>query len=585
MKKFLSTTIIFFFIFNFLFFVFPDKTFSDELDDLNKQINDLTTALNMSINATRPLESQLKSLQAQIKEIKNRVAVIEKDIENKKKIIDDGYKNMEKQQKILNIAIRNYYIKSYYDSPILVFLSGQDASEITQLLAYQKAKADQDKTIITNIALSIADLEVKKRALEDEQSRLVTAKASLDEQSGKLDKIVSGAKEYQTKLSGQIAQLTSRQQELLAQKLGSLNLPKSAYSMRGGCTDDRNINPGFSPRFALFTYGVPNRVGLSQFGAWGRAKAGQDYEQILRAYYSFDGIQDADVNTNIKVNDSNGFNSGNIIWSGGLEDYIKRIYEVPDSWADNNLAALKAQAIAARSYVLAATNNGTSSICANEYCQAFQTNPKGGNWEQAVNATPGKVMIQGGNPIKAWFSSTHGGYVFTSGDIGWSQTSFTKRAVDASSSINSFSDLQSSAYDKDSPVFYCDWGSRAQYNKTAWLKSDEIADIVNVLILAKNDSSTQQHLSQVDKPNPDGVDTWDADRVKQELRNRNITPYNSVSDISVDWDKGTGRTTSVNVTGDAGTTPFSGDEFKNYFNLRAPSNINIVGPLYNVEKR
>lgn len=584
MKKLILVFFLLFFAGSGLFFSVP-KIFSDELEDINKQIGELTEALNMSVNATKPLESQLNSMQKQITDIKMRVKTIEQDVEAKKKNIDEGYKNLAKQEAILDRVIQDFYIKSYYDSPFLTLLSAPSASEITQVLAYQKAATDKDKAIITNIALSIENLETKKKDLEAEQAQLTAIKANLDEQSDKLDKIVKGAKEYQSTLTSKIAQLSAKQQELLAQKLGSLNLPKSAYSMKGGCTDDRNIDPGFSPRFALFTYGVPNRIGLSQFGAWGRAKAGQNYDTILRAYYSFDNYQDIDVNTNIRVNDGNGFNSGNIIWSGSLEDYIKRIYEVPDSWADNDLAVLKAQAIAARSYVLAATNNGSSSICANEYCQAFQINPKGGNWEQAVNATSGKVMVQGGQPIKAWYSSTHGGYVFSSGDIGWSSTSYTKRGVDASGSINSFSDLQNSAYDKDSPVFYCDWGSRAQYNKTAWLKPEEMADIVNVLMLAKTDSSTQKHLSQTDKPNPDGVDTWDTDKVKQELRSRSITPYNNVSDISVDWDKGVGRTTTVNVSGDAGSKSFSGDEFKNYFNLRAPSNINIVGPLYNAEKR
>lgn len=578
-----------FFVFSLLFlffissFIFLQNSFSDELDNITKEINDLTSALNMSVKATKPLESELKSLQAKITGIKSRVSQIENDVIVKKKNIDDGYKNLEKQTNILNKAIRSYYIKSYYNSPFLVLFSeAQSVDNITQILAYQKAAQDQDKAIITNIAISISDLEEKKKNLEDEQAQLIVIKKNLDEQSAKLDGVVKGAKEYQATLSNKIAQLSQKQQDLLAQKLGSLNLPKSAYSMKGGCTDDRNIDPGFSPRFALFTYGVPNRVGLSQFGAWGRAKANQDADTILRAYYNFDSFQNVDTNTNIRVNDGNGFNTGNIIWSGSLEDYIKRIYEVPDSWTDNDLAVLKAQAIAARSYVLAATNNGASSICANEYCQAFQTNPKGGNWETAVNATPGKVMVQGGQPIKAWFSSTHGGYVFTSGDIGWSDTSWTKRGVDASGSINSFGDLLNNAYDKDSPIFYCDWGSRAQYNKTAWLKSDELADIVNVLMLAKKDSSTQKHLSQVDKPNPDGVDTWDAGRVKQELGS---SAFNSISDISISADFGSGRTTTVTVSGDGKSVPFGGDEFKTYFNLRAPSNINIVGPLYNVEKR
>jgi len=91
---------------------------------------------------------------------------------------------------------------------------------------------------------------------------------------------------------------------------------------------------------------------------------------------------------------------------------------------------LKAQAIAARSYALAYTNNGSGSICTTNNVRSFQDNVKTGNWEQAVKDTAGLVMIQGGNPIKAWFSSTHGGYIHSSGDIGWSDTLGQKNAQD-----------------------------------------------------------------------------------------------------------------------------------------------------------
>ena len=90
---------------------------------------------------------------------------------------------------------------------------------------------------------------------------------------------------------------------------------------------------------------------------------------------------------------------------------------------------------------------------------------------------------------------------------------------------------------------------------------------------------------RVDKPNPDGVDTWDEDRVRQELQNRGVTPFNTISSASVNADFGSGITTSVTVNGDAGSQTFNGTDFENYFNLRAPSNINIVGPLYNIEQR
>lgn len=156
---------------------------------------------------------------------------------------------------------------------------------------------------------------------------------------------------------------------------------------------------------------------------------------------------------------------------------------------------------------------------------------------------------------------------------------------DTKGDVNSFSDLNDRAYDRDSPCFYAAQGARSEYGKSAWLKVSEVADIVNILMLAKKDSSVQNHLSQPDKPNPDGVETWDSERIKQELRNRGTTPYNNITSVFVDWDKGLGKTTSVNVSGDAGSNSFEGNEFKNFFNLRAPANIQIVGPLYNIEKR
>jgi hypothetical protein len=147
--------------------------------------------------------------------------------------------------------------------------------------------------------------------------------------------------------------------------------------------------------------------------------------------------------------------------------------------------------------------------------------------------------------------------------------------------VGSFSDLMNNAYDKSSPVFYCDWGSRPANNKTAWLKPDELANIVNAVILAEKEPSVKSHLYQVDKPNPEGTDTWSDSQVKSELSNQGGTPIDSVTSVSVGVDFGTGRTTTVTVNGQS----INGDDFKNYFNLRAPANIQIVGPLYNIEKR
>jgi hypothetical protein len=560
-KKIIYPLLLIFFIFAFSFI---GKVYGDELDDINKQLKQLETSYNQSKAATAPLEAQLNSIKA-------RVKYIETDLARKKQEIDDGYKNLEAKKIIFDKAVTKNYIESYTQN-WLSSLVGSQASGIIQNLAYQKAKANQDKVIITNIALSITDLEQKRKKLESEEAKLAAVKISLD-------KVVTEAKAYQSTLSNQIAALSARQQQILSQRLSSLGIPLFASSP-GSCSSDIGKDPGFGGAFGFFSYGVPNRVGLNQYGSKGRAEAGQGYEEILRAYYNADITNGYNTSINIHVTGNNEYGqSFDDNWN--IEDYLKHVYEVPTNWPENSL---KAQAIAARSFALAYTNNGSGNICPSQQCQVVKREENSDAWKNAVSATAGIVLTNGGNPIKAWFSSTHGGYIHSSGDIGWSDTSWTKNAKDTRSDVSNFSDLKNNAYDKDSPWFYCDWGSRSDYNKTAWLKPDEVADIVNVIMLARADSSVNEHLYQTDKSNPAGTDTWDQGRIKTELQNRGITPFNSVSGINVDVDWSAGRVTTVHINGDASDPSISGSFFKTYFNLRAPANIQIVGPLYNVER-
>src|SRR3990167_8256990 len=117
---------------------------------------------------------------------------------------------------------------------------------------------------------------------------------------------------------------------------------------------------------------------MSQYGANGRANAGQSHEDILRAY--FNNISFENRNARIKVQ---GFGEMD------LEEYMLGIYEMPNSF---HIEALKSQAVAARSYALAYTNNGANEICTTQSCQVYKDSPKGGKWEEAVRATEGEVM-------------------------------------------------------------------------------------------------------------------------------------------------------------------------------------------------
>ncbi|MBF8249864.1 MAG: hypothetical protein HW400_465 [Candidatus Levybacteria bacterium] len=588
MRKFLKFSVLIIFLIFFLSFFSSiinaeDNICDKDPKDLNESqlstcIDQLSKSMNLSKTATQGVQDQING-------IKSRVAFIENDLIIKQKNIDNGYKELTKITEILNKAIRDYYIKSYYNSPLVVFLSAASASEITQLLAYQKAATDQDKVIITNIALSIQDLETKRKNLKTEQENLAVVKE-------KLDKVVAEAKTYQANLSGKIAGLSARQREILNQRLSALNIPRSAGS-GGACSSDltNGKSANFSGGFGFFTYGVPNRVGLSQYGAFGRSKDGKSAEDILQAYYSNYELK-KDYSQDITINVESGP-------SLKIEEYLRHLGEMPESWGnDGGFEALKAQATAARSYALAYTSNGQGTICGTDSCQVYLPNEKGGKWNEAVEATKGWVMVQGGQPIKAWFSSTHGGYIHSSGDIGWSGTSWTKNAQDIIGNVSSFSDLKDNAYDGpshgNSPSFYCDWGARSgNYGGTAWLRPDETADIVNAVKLASLDASTGCFLFQTDKAPPAAdpqkgcpeTGNWSSDTVKQKLRDKGATPFDSVSNISVDdVDWGSGKTSTIRINGNTSDS-FSGGFFKDYFNLRAPANIQIVGPLYNVERQ
>ncbi|OGH10747.1 MAG: hypothetical protein A3B38_03510 [Candidatus Levybacteria bacterium RIFCSPLOWO2_01_FULL_36_13] len=548
MKKILA--LAFLTLFTFLFSVINvPQGLTDELDDITKQINDLTNALNMSISATKPLETEVNS-------IKNRVTVIEKDLIVKEKNIEDGYKNLEKEYQILNETIRDYYIKSYYNSPLLILLSSNSASELTQILGYQRATADRDKAIITNIVLSISSLEERKKELESEKGRIVVIK-------DKLSKIIGEAKTYQADLSGKIADLSARQQEIINSRSGSF----TATIGDSNLADDYNASiNGFrasapSGYFAAFSFGAfTHRKGMSQYGARGRAMNGQSANQILSKYYGKEPVN-KDTGGDISVS---GFGSMN------FEDrYLMGIAEMPSTWHPE---ALKAQAIAARTYAYRYKVEGKE-ICTTEACQVFSSS-KADNppqaWRDAVNSTRGQVL----EDVVTYYASTHGGFTTTSG---WDTTdgsggsSFTDKAWDGKGG---------------SPWLYKAWytqgystGSDKCGRSNPWLSPEEMADIVNAAIALKTGGIDTSRITPVTTScwggNPYSMD---------ELRNLVSGNGGISSATSVSVSQGDGTTNNVTING----ISFSGSEFKKAFNLRAPGRLSIPQSgfaFFNIEKK
>lgn len=537
------------------------NTSSLNLPAIEKCLAEIQKAYELSVKATKPLESEFQRMQKQISGIKARASQIEQDIVVKKEDIDQGYKNLAKQQLILNRTISDFYIKSYYNSPFLVLLSAPSASKITQVLAYQKAATDQDKLIITNIALSIQDLETKKVNLENEQERLASIKAGLDDQSAKLDKIISGARAYQSVLSGQIAQLTAKQEEILNAKGGTFTTSVGDVPLADDSRASPNYNPGFSPAFAAFSFGAfTHRNGMSQYGAKGRADSGQSAEQILAFYYP-----------GANLNKSYGVPATiNVIDYGprAFEDeYMKRIYEMPNSFPKE---ALKAQAVAARTYAI----RQGGSICATESCQVFKDTNKGGAWEDAVNETRGWVLEGGPN---AQYSSTTGGY---GNNSGWDTTSGNKDS------------WTGGAYEKiaASPWFYKGWftqyysiSSSTCGRSHPWLNQEEMSDVLNAYLIQNKGGVDNGRITPV-TTTCWGGNPYSMGETRDLAANVGGGSVSSISNISVLYGND-GKTANITFSTNRGDISIGGSDFKQIFNLRAPGYISIKSPLYNVERK
>lgn len=568
--------LLFFYSFILLYFYLPpvyaqvcDPTCTNTIECRDK-IAKCQEAWNQMEAAKKPHVDALRKMEADIAAFQAKIKSIEADLVKKAKAIALGESELGDLLGLAGTRIRQFYIRSFAVSPMTAFFSSTNIGSFLRVLAYQQSVTNEDKKEITKTAISVKDLEEKKKELEKDKSTLAYLKEETDKRAASVRKLVGEAEGYQSKLSGIIANLTALQQSILSAKLGTFQTSVGDVPLADDAASRPDYNPGFSPAFAAFSFGAPHFKGMSQYGAFGRAKSGQSAEEILKAYYG-GGIEiKKDYSTDISIQ-VDGFGRFSI------EDYAKRIYEMPGSWGDEGgYEALKAQVVAARSYALARTNNGAGSICATEACQVFKSSPKGGKWEEAVNATRGWVLLAGGKPFSAWYASTSGGYQESYSFNGYSTPGFWDTS-------NGRSGWTSQAYEKTagSPWFYKGWYRTRSGDSCGrshpWLTSEEMADILNawvVLFGGGGDSSRVTPLGSCWSGNP--YSTTDL---------RSIGGYSSVSSVSVTYSEG-GVTATVTFQTNKGSTPaINGNDFYKAFNLRAPGRIALKSGLFNIEKK
>ena len=550
------------------------------IDQTNQEYADTEKSIADIKNQLAALSSQSYSTQEELDEANKEVEAVRKDLAKIEAQLDQ-----KKDELLIAIGIRDHQIRYLYKHPgdnfLELFVDADGFGEFSQMAGYQKKIVGISKELIVLINEEVTvvqknrdEIDAIKEELEkiasDISSKLANIQGQISYQYYQENVLSSNALALKNSLSS----LTNKQKKLIAQKLAKSSRRQSVGDSPP--TSEPLPNPGFSPAYVFLTYGYPHRVGMNQYGAYGRALAGQKYTTILKAYYKSVSVGKYPVPSNIKV-----AGVGTISFEN---NYMRGISEMPRSWS---MEALKAQAVAARTYALNwVQSHPGQSICTTQSCQVYRSSSANCSgtynrrWCDAVNATRGVVVTYGGSPITAWYASTAGGYTLSSATVWGGYRAYAQGIKDFGSK---------GAYDGpkygNSPWYHTFWNGKGCNNAFPWLTKSEITDLFNAALLSQKSSGYNKYLSQ-NPACPGRTAGWSQSRVISELKKRGVKDVGTLSNVIPAFDN-KGNTSSITFVSNKYPTgkTFSGNFFRSIFNLRSLGNLVILTSLYDVQIR
>ena len=548
-----------------------------QIDQKNKEYSDTQKSLEGIKNDLAYLGSQAYTTTGELDEANKKVGSVRKELEKVEADLATKKDELQLAQAIRDEQVRFLY-KHPGGSPLELFTTAGGFSEFSQVMGFQKKVLGTSKDLIASINEEVTMVKKIRDQVAESKEELEKIAGSISTQLAAIQGQINYGSYQQNVLSVQAIQLQSnlknlstKQKKLIAEKLAKASKNQSVGDVAPA--SEPLPNPGFSPAYVFLTYGYPHRVGMSQYGAYGRALAGQSYTTILKAYYKSVSVGSYPVPSTINV-----AGYGNISFEN---NYLRGISEMPRSWS---MEALKAQAVAARTYALNwIQNNPGQSICTSQSCQVYRASSANcsgtynSRWCSAVNATKGKVVTYAGSPITAWYASTAGGYTLSSAEVWGSARGYSVGIKD----FGSKGAYDGPAYGK-SPWYHTFWNGKGCNNAFPWLTKAEITDLFNAALLSQKSSSYNQHLSQ-NPACPGRTPGWSASRVRSELASQGIKDVGTLSNVISATD-GKGHTSSVTFVSNKYPTgkTFSGGFFRSVFNLRSLGNLVILTSLYDV---
>lgn len=544
-------------------------------------------------NSGYSLDYQIQLIEEELDKVKKEMDRVQTEMADKEKYISEKEKEIaDKQVKVNEISDKLY--RNSRINPLDILLRKDGPENVIQSLIFNKFVIASQVSYMKRLAVEMAGLKVEKEKLaedkknfEADQADFNESKAILADQKALLQKQLNAQVSTKGALTKQIGvlndQISKLQEAILIAKSGQTVVPVDSVPSSG---DKYATLAGFRANapagsFAVFSIGAyANRNGMSQYGANRRAEAGQTAEQILKAYYpSYQLKKDYNVaNINITVVGTNTYKQTFTGQTYDLNTYVKHIYEMPTNW---NIEALKAQAITARSFALAHTQNGQKSICPSQNCQEAKLELNSVSWQSAVDQTANWVLVdKNGNPVSTQYDAVTGGWTNT---VGWDTTDGQGGSGDWMSKAWESMSYPDGA--SGSPWFYKAWyrltydDSSASCGRYPWLSNEEFSDILNTWLIVEKGEGLNVDASKIlpitintcPFPGSSGGNPYTMSQLRKLLSN----PVTSVTGSPVVLQGSKGQSTTINVPTNRGVLSIPACQFKYVFNMRAPGYLTI----------
>lgn len=520
----------------------------DKLDSVLSEISKLANQLNVT-------QSELNNVQSSINNVVSELNIINSNLSDRQEKLSDKIS-------FRNSLLRNYAKKSS-NSTLEMFFSpspiGSGFGQAAFLYVFNRSVNAKVLSSIDVLNNEITEFEKQKKEAEELKKELETAQANLISLTSSLAAKKGNVEEEGEKLEEEKTQyeeeLEDLQDKILELKSGGGNGTVGEYA----ATKVKIPDAPFKPAFAALSYGAYSHYkGMSQYGAKGRAEDGESYEDIIKFYYKTD-VDKKDLPGKLCVE---GY--GNM----DFQTYLYGLGEMPSDWPED---ALKAQAIAARSYAYRYAKAGKC-ICTTQSCQVFvksKSDKPPSRWKKAVDDTKGMVLKN--SDIVAYYSSTTGGYIE---NIGWD----TKDSWPGGAYENK----------ANSPWFRKAWYTKSYSDNSTcgrsypWLSEEEMADILNsYVVYTKGSSKDKSHISPLTK-SCWGGDPYSIEKMR-ETADKYGDGYSKVTSIKATVSDG-GYTSVITLGTDKGSVSVDdGQTFKTVFNLRAPAYVAIRSRIFDFE--